>query len=545
MSVLLRTAVITLLIMFSMPATAQDSLFAYVNNRRSRALPKPIFDHRYETAKQIYDQLVQARGDLRKLEPTFVMNNGERYVAWMNPFTNEIGLEETAYDVCVQMGADSLNAMAALLAHEITHYYENHDWSQNFVRSNKELDITSELDELDEGLKFEIQADYLGGILAISAGYNTYNIFDKFLNQAYQSYDLPDEIDGYPSLQQRLKMSSNTADRLKKLHSVYQMSNLLTLLEVHPKADQYYQYLLSIYQSYEVYNNAGVNACLAAMQLTDPKEIPFVLPLELDINSRLDGLNTRAVNDAEKRKAQLLKNALSWFRKAIEMAPEEPIAYLNQSIVYTLQEQWLDATFWASKALAISQAAGQHKQAADAQITLGIIAAIQGKLEEARTQFTFALSGNRSLAQTNLSRIEGPSPSPVLITNPARGVEMIESIMLADVLEDPQFTVTSELPNEVFCGKKVLDQSELLLHYAEDGEEYVLFHQTSPNYTGATQKGIRLGDTEKDIRQSYGEPVRTMELPSGRVLAYPEQKLLFLLDHQHQLQQWIVYATQL
>jgi tetratricopeptide (TPR) repeat protein len=443
------------------------------------------------------------------------------------------------------MGADSLNAMAALLAHEITHYYENHDWSRNFVRSNKDLSVSSKIEALNEGLKFEVQADYLGGILAISAGYNTYRVFDQFLNQAYVAYDLPEEIEGYPDLQERLTMSAKTAERLKQLHNVYDMANLLTLLEAHEKADQYYQYLLTDYQSYEVYNNAGVNACLAALQLTPDKELPFLFPLELDMSSRLDGLNTRAVQDPEKRKAALLKDATSWFKNAIEMAPEKPIAYLNLSIVYTLQKEWLDATFWASKALALSQKSGQPKQAADAQIALGIIAGSQGKLDEAKTQFTFALAGNRSLAQTNLSRIEGPAPSPPLITKPARGVEMIDSIILVDIMEDPQFTITSELPNEVFCGKQFLDHSELLLHYAQDGAEYILFHRTCPSYAGTTQKGIRLGDTADDIQLVYGEPVTTLELPSGRCLAYPEQKLLFLLDDKNLLTQWIVYTTHL
>lgn len=543
MSVLFRITLFTLFGALSLPLLAQDSLFAFVHSQTSRALPKAVIGHKYETAKQLYDKLIQARGDSRKPVPKFIMNQGERYVAWMNPFTTEIGLEETAYDVCVQMGADSLNAMAALLAHEITHYYENHDWSRNFVRSNKDLSVSTKIEELDEALKFEVQADYLGGILAISAGYNTYRVFDQFLNQAYVAYDLPEEIEGYPDLQERLKMSAKTAERLKQLHNVYQMANLLTLLEAHEMADQYYQYLLTDYQSYEVYNNAGVNACLAALQLTPAKDLPFIFPLELDINSRLDGLNSRAVQDPEKRKAALLKDATSWFKNAIDMAPEKPIAYLNLSIVYTLQKEWLDATFWASKALALSQKSEQPKQAADAQIALGIIAGIQGKVEEAKTQFTFALTGNRPLAQTNLSRLEGPNPAPILVTAPAQGVEMIDSILLDEVMEDPQFTITSELPNDVLCGKQLLEQSELLIHYAEDGAKYILFHQTYPGYSGTTRKGIQLGDSADDIRQTYGEPVHTLELPGGRCLRYPEEKLLFIMNDQNQLQQWIVYIA--
>lgn len=545
MRIFLRAFVVLLLIGSAVSVTAQDSLFAFVNKQSSRAVPKAVNNHKYETAKKLYDQLIQARGDSRKPAPEFIMNQGERYVAWMNPFKNEIGLEETAYDVCAQMGADSLNAMAALLAHEITHYYESHDWSRSFVHANEKLSVSEKIEELDEGLKFEVQADYLGGMLAISAGYNTYHIFDKFLNQAYRAYDLPEEIDGYPSLQERLRMSANTAERLQKLHTVYQMANLLTLLEAHHTADQYFQYILSQFQSYEVYNNAGVNACLAALQLIPSQDLPFIFPLELDINSRLEGLNSRAIEDPEKQKAELLKKAESWFKNAIELTPEAPVAYLNLSIVYTLQGEWLDATFWASKALALSQQSDRFKQAADAQISLGIIAAIQGKTDEAKTQFTLALSGNRLLAQTNLARMEASEPSSPIVFGPARGVETIESVVLVDILEDPQFTNTSELPKGVLCGKQTLDQSDLLIHYARDGAEHALFQQTCRSYPGTTQKGIRLGDPAERVIEAYGEPVKTLELPAGRCFSYPEQRLLFRFDDQEKVQQWIVYSAQL
>ncbi|PHN07835.1 M48 family metalloprotease [Flavilitoribacter nigricans] len=544
MSVLLRTVVFILCVVTSSSTFAQDSLFAFVQNGRSRALPKEIRDHKYETAKHLYDQLIQARGDSRKPVPKFVMNAGERYVAWMNPFTTEIGLEETAYDVCTRMGADSLNAMAALLAHEITHYYENHDWSRSFVSANKKLDISTKIGELNEGLKFEVQADYLGGILAISAGYNTYNVFDKFLKQAYEAYDLPAAIEGYPNLEERLITSASTAERLRKLHNVYLMANLLTLLEAHATADQYYQNILTDFQSYEVYNNAGVNACLGAIHLTDPLKLPYAFPLELDLGSRLDGLNTREIHDADQKKAELLRHAESWLKNAIELAPEKPIGYLNLAIVYTLREAWLDATYFASKALALSQQSASFKQSADAQIALGIINALQDKIDEARTQFTLALPGNRALAQANLARIQGPPAPPVIATKPATGVETIEEVILEDVLAEPQFTITSELPNEVICGRQNLEQSELLIHYVSEGE-YALFHQTMPNYEGATQKGIRLGDQAHEILRAYGDPPKTLELPAGRCLSYPEQHLLFLLNDQNQLQQWIVYSTKL
>lgn len=45
----------------------------------------------------------------------------------MDPDKIQIGLEEKAYDICISFGADSLNALAALLGHELVHYFEKHD----------------------------------------------------------------------------------------------------------------------------------------------------------------------------------------------------------------------------------------------------------------------------------------------------------------------------------------------------------------------------------------------------------------------------------
>lgn len=542
---LIRTCVGILFVGLGLQLTAQDSLFAFVNVTGSPGLSLTDTNYKFQTAQNLYQQLIRARGDTRKLAPEFVMNSSRRYVAWMNPFKNQIGLEERAYDVCASMGADSLNAMAALLAHEITHYYENHDWGRSFVNSNKNLEISEKIEKMNEGLKFETQADYLGGILAISAGYNTYRVFDRFLKEVYDAYYLEEEIEGYPSLTERIEMNVNTAEQLKQTHLVFQLANMLTLLEAYSTADHYYQHILSQYQSYEIYNNAGVNACLAALQLTDQKAVPYIFPLELTMGSRLDGLNERAVSDPERKRTELLNKAESWFTSATDLAPDEAIGYINLAIVHAIRQEWPEAEFMAGKGLRLSQKNSQFKQVSDAQITLGIVLALQDQPEEARVQFILALSGNRSLAEANLARIEGPAKPPVIDAEPAQGVERIASVKLMDVLGDPQFNIATEIPEKIFCGKQVLEDSELLIHYAQDGAEYALFQQTTPAYQGTTQKGISLGAGEEEIIQAYGDPDKTFEFPDGRCLAYPERNLFFMLDDQLKLSRWIVCTTQL
>ncbi len=542
----INTFLFLLLMIAGNVLSAQDSLFAYGRSRlSSRFAPKKLSNYKFKVSKQLYKELIQARGDSRMDVPEFVMNTGKQYIAWMNPIKKEIGLEEKAYDLCTQLGADSLNAMAALIAHEITHYYEKHDWSRHFASKNEDLDASDRIKSLDEGLKLEAQADYLGGILAISAGYNTYNIYDDFLKLAYKEYRFDNQIKGYPSLEERLKINENTAEELKKMHSVFQTANLLTLIEAHNIANQYFKHLLVDYQSYEVYNNAGLNACLAALKYFDPHEIPYVLPLELDMNSRLDQLATRLPDDAEAQRLSFLEDAERWFKNAMQLAPDQGTAYLNLSVVYILKNEWLDASFWATKAHGLAQKADNRKQIADAQIALGVIEGIQERKKEAETHFTLALAGNTYLAKANLDILKGEKNKRNLERREAKGIEMIEGLLLDDFLQNPDLEGLANLGNEVYCGKKMLGQSELFLHYANEGEEYILFHQTYPTYQGTTNWGIQLEASKENILNTYKSPTNILELTKGSCLVYKDKKILFILDDQDKLTQWVVFTAQL
>jgi len=525
---------------------AQDSLFAFVRVKGGeRFAPRPVEGRKYEVARQIFDALIEAKGDIRMPRPVFRMNTGRRFIAWMDPIQREIGLEEKAYDICQSMGADSLNAMAALIAHEIVHYYEKHDWSRHFINLNQNLETSDRIRAADQGLGYEAQADYLGGILAISADYNTYNIFGAFLKKAYEAYGLPPDVDGYPSLQERLQMSMNTADRLRQLHSVYQMANLLTIIGAHTTANQYYQHLLTDYQSYEIYNNAGINAGLAALALFEPKQIPFVLPFELDRSSRLEQLLIRLPQDAEVQRQRLLEQAERWFTSAAQLDKNEPAGLLNLAIVYYLKKELLDADFYAQKTIRLCEENGNTLQAANARIVLGILAAERGKKDQAQAFFEQAASGNPGLSKLNLRVLQEEAFTSEGSEAPAQGVEMVNGLFLDDFLANPELNSTTELSGSVYCGKKTFPESELLIHFAHDGAEYAVFHQTTPQYTGQTRRGISLGAQMDDIITQYQAPDRILSLNKGTCLYYKAQQIFFILDQNGKLVQWSVFQTML
>lgn len=526
---------------------AQDSLFAFVDNPfSSRFAPQPVTGYKLEVAQRIFDDLVEARGSFRMPVPELVMNNGRRYMAWMHPGRRQIGLEEQAYDICASLGKDSLNALAAMLAHEIIHYYEDHDWKRNFINQNEGLEAAAQLEGLSEGLKYETQADYFGGILALSAGYNTYGTLSPLLKQAYASYGLPEEIQGYPSLRERLALSQNTARRLEKLFQVYQTANYLALINGYADAMQYYEFILGEYQGFELYNNAGATALLAALELTPKAEMPFVLPIELDLESRLGQVTARIPKEAAARKAVLLEKGQQLLKNALLLDEAQSSAHLNLANLHVLKAEWLDAEYRAQKALALAKAQAAPAAEAQAQVTLGVAAALQGDTTQGIEYFRLARDLGAPLGKINLAVLQGGANIVAPQSYNTKGVEEIESVFPEDFLVAPTFTATVNLPGKIYCGYKNMPQSNIFQHYVDDGSNrFAWFHRTGPNYDGHTLKGLEIGAPGNAIRAAYGAPDRVLSLGGGQCLAYDSRKLLLLTNGKGQLKSWVVYRANL
>lgn len=500
-------------------------------------------NYKLQTTSKIFNELIRSWGDSRIPAPRLVMNKGRQSIAWMDPSKNEIGVEERAYNICAQMGPDSLNALAALLAHEIIHYYyyDQSELSQQFANNTPNGNSETPEKEIQISLDFEAQADYLGGILAFSAGYNTYDVFSTFLQKAYERYGLPEQIKGYPSFGERLELNFTTADSLRKIHSVYQTANLLTLVGEHETAMEYYQHILKTYQSFEVYNNAGVNATLAALDLISPSDFPFALPLELDANSRLNELVTRLPDDVELRIERLLADAEKWFQKTQQMAPQEAIGSLNLSIVYLLQQRIAEARTLSQQALKKAQANEALKTLADIQILQGILAAQTGDEALAKSQFQKAMDNSPQLAQTNLDLLNKKKASGSEQKAAVKGVELIENVFLDDFLSNPQIKVTAQLEPGTFCGKSILSQSTIFMHYANEGAGYAIFQETAEDYPGASNWGVKLGASIEAVQSTYQTPDKILGLQDGTCLLYEGLNMLFVFNEAQKLKKWVTF----
>lgn len=542
---MLRTLLLVSILLSVSGLQAQDksAVFAYGRKSWSKYLPKAVGGYKYEVAKGVYDQLINTQANFGQQTPDFVMNDGTNLIAWMDPHKVEIGMEEKAYDVCVSFGADSLNALAALLAHEIIHYSEKHDWVRQFAQQNDALPTSDSLRLQADQLEQETQADHLGGLLAFTAGFDTGEMNASFLQRAYEAYGYADKLAGYPPLGDRIAMAQNTRERLRRLQGVWQTANLLSIIEEYELAKTFYQFILRDYKSYEVFNNAGVNAAHAAMQLFEPGEWPYAMPFEMDGKSRLDKLKVRLPEEKSRKRKRLLAEAARYFQSASQISKAYLPAVINQVCVLMLQADWEEAEDLAMKAQRNSKRQKNVKMQADAQITLGIIAAMQDRKEEAAEWFAAAAAGNPGLAEINLAVVNSIKPQSSLPDFKVLGEEQIEDLSLEDFLYDLTVDDQIDVGGGQFLGVKRMPHSELFFQVAEtdEGREYVLFHRTSSSYEGKSFRGLTLGATLDNITRRYGEPSNHIQMAGGSVVHYVAQRLFFEVDEQGRLTHWVSY----
>lgn len=490
----------------------------------------------YQRALGVYNRLVQARGDFRYPVPTFVMSAVEYQVASIDYKKLEITLEQKAYEVCASFGPENTDAaIAFLLGHELTHYYEKHLWREGFVDTHNDLAIGIQLDSLLDDVADETEADYLGGFLAYSAGYGVFEQNDEMIGRLYKTYQMPDDIVGYPTLSDRQALNRRSTEQLKQLVEVFDMANLLTAVGRYADAFEYYRYVLMQYQSREIYNNVGVVAVLDALQYFNESEMKFRLPLELDLESsgsKGDGM----ANIREK----LLRQAILHFDAAISLDPDYAPAYLNKACAYLLLKDYARARFYAELEAKAAATRGQFpKTTTDADILLGIIDAYEGKTDAARATFERAKAAGSALAEYNLDRLDGKPIVPETPPPPSLRQERINNQALALIAADP--SIDPKKDKIIGPHAKFLQNPAQGLRIAQNlaSGELLFFQCTPDGYTGQTARGIGIGAERTAISAKYGDPHHTVETPQGQIMVYAA--MLFILDKNGKLVKWANY----
>ncbi len=483
---------------------------------------------KYNHALAIYNRLVAARGDYRSAIPDFVMSRDVRRVAWMNYDRMEIGIEEKAYDVCMTFGADADAALASMIGHELSHYYEKHGWRRDFAQQYADLEVGKQLGVLSQtDLVFnETQADYIGGFLAYSAGFPVFGKSSAMTGALYKAYGFPDVLPNYPVLDERKQLNARSAQLLEKLVNINETGNYLTATGNYRDAAIYYQYVLQQYQSPSLYNNAGIMAILSGLDLGRDTAYSYLLPIELDMT----GIGSRGKTEFEARK-KLFQEALHHFDAAINMDPNYAPAYLNKACAYVLLHDFARATYYATVEVpaAVKRKPAYQKTGTDAQVVLAIIEMMDGDKKTAETILQDVYGQDSSaIALENLVRLRTGKPSPFVALPTAISFvpETIDGINL--LLEAEELEVDYKNRINIGDGRTFYQNlhpgpnSQLLVStlHADGKELKSYFLITGPDYKGKTAKKIQVGSSATAVSEAYKTPKKTIETTTGQLWLY-------------------------
>lgn len=526
-------------------------LFLSVVSFKNTSLLAQKADHRYVVAKRVFDDLVEAKGVKNMSVPQFRLVQSERNVAWSKLQETEIGLEEKAYDICRSFGKDSLNALAAILSHELTHYYEKHGWTELFANDNPELANAQNLTSTQEHWSQEMEADYLGGFLAYAAGYQSLQIMPEFLTKVYQAYGFDHDLVGYPTLEQRQQAASESLKKGGQLADIYDLANYLTALGKYETAKIYYEYILKNFQSRELYNNLGVVALSAAIFYSPKITTNYAYPFELDAASRLQHAQRGGAGDflAQKEKREkLLQEAIQYFKTAVLLDESYAPGYLNLGCAYALLNEPGEAAYFAHKAKKYAVQNRNDRAVSDALVLLGIIAAQENEPAKAQEYFDQALLKDNSLATINKDLLNGEAALVMFApmqTNDAgkAGQASIEGVSLNKMAvqlerEELQPTYLLEINRETVFGVVQMEQSKVLIHSMPFAGKYFFLHFAGENYQGTCGNGLRVGSHKDAIMEQFQKPERQVRLVQGSVLVYPKRQVVFQLNADGKLTGW-------
>ena len=494
---------------------------------------KPPSPYLQQEAQLVYQQLKQAVGDQRSNFPELKILDRQLNAASYRQTDNSLILEKPVLHLCAKLGDQRKAALAFLLAHELTHFYQHQDWGKHTCWT--------------QGTSLEAEADLHGAFLAYLAGYQVKTVAPQILKAIYGHYQLAEKLAHYPSLAERQKIVGQALQKLQVLQSVHQHAAVLLALGFHQEAFVMYEYLLKQLKTKELYNNAGVSLLSLAWSGAFSKtafryHYPIELHSELNLNPptrTTQGLiNTR----------QLLGMAKRNFEQAKVLAPNDFSVLLNLACTFNLLETADWDTIWNYISNA-EKAVQSPLELSKLSLIKGIVYALQDKKALAIKEFSHARQnqehlGISQLVEQNL-KVLNKQPIQEVIHPFSKSKEQLDGLRLRNFA---QLDIDYTLPLLPFAGTKshlkikYLPHSTLLIIPAQ--KQTVVIQSTTSSIP-KTQQGIQVGDHLSKVQTTYAnQHMQTLNMDNGYLLLLPSLRLFFELDNQQRIQRWGIYLKQ-
>lgn len=294
------------------------------------SLPLQAITH--GSAFAVWDDLNLAIGRTAPAPPELLIKSNLGTPAVYSPTRKTVTIDEGFLILCDSFGPDSLNAFAYVIAHELIHHYWDHGVS--FMGDfDFGLSIPFHGDEKTQTLRYEAEADIRAGFFAQIAGYESLQIAPIFLGAVYKTYNIPEELEGYPSLSQRQEISRQKHAELLELWNIFELGTFCYQLELNELAAACFDEILKAdFTSAEIYNNAAASVIkeLRASHIDDGLPLKWLPPsLELQSNLPPPGLTRSLGLDVEKK----LKRAEVYLHQALTLNPSFEQARYNRFIL--------------------------------------------------------------------------------------------------------------------------------------------------------------------------------------------------------------------
>lgn len=225
---------------------------------------------------EVYEDLKAVIGDQKAQWPTIsilgVPNRIGSYVAK----ENRIYIDQKAIEVCKRFGIKTKAAIAFIVGHELTHFYQKHEWGTSGFVSHFMVSV----ENFRENREHERQADIFGGFIAQQAGYPTLALASQLLEQLYTDYNISARQDAqYPSLAERKVLLHESCEIAGDLINAYHSANYLMISGHFEEAFVLYEYVSRSIKFKELFNNMGVASLSSFLHLNND---PLIYPLEID-----------------------------------------------------------------------------------------------------------------------------------------------------------------------------------------------------------------------------------------------------------------------
>jgi hypothetical protein len=336
--------------------------------------------------------------------------NEKKEVATYSPKNKTIIIGMSFLELTRKFGKDSTTARAHVLSHELAHLFLNHGYAAiigtGFASKelNKEYKKTKE--EFDERIA-EMEADQWASFYAYIAGYKTNSIAPKLLDSIYKYYNLSDKLlSKYPTLNERKKYAVYASFKMNSMCEAFDFANISNLHGDFTISRKIYEAIIEEgFKSREIVSNLGAVYLMKAISLMDTTELKYILPIQIDMNTRMKQTTVRSlVTDAEIK--ELLNSSIEKFKLATTIDPNYTVGYLNLSIANWLLKDQGETDYFLNKAKKLTSSS-EDKNVRLFESIMNFNSSDAKKKDEGLSEIKKLSSEGYNLASINLNLIEG------------------------------------------------------------------------------------------------------------------------------------------